>query len=169
MTKYSNVSIIVAADKNNVIGIGNQLPWHIPDDLKWFKDNTLGKVIVMGQNTHESIGRILKNRINIVLSNNINYKSFDGVIIRSNLENILDEYSSEKEIMIIGGSTLYEAAFKYASKIYRTLIKHDFIGDKYFPSIDMNEWSIIYSTAPNNTTYDIEFQILERNGAWAIT
>ena len=98
----SIISIIVAMDKNNLIGQKSQIPWHIPSELKRFRSLTMGKPIVMGRKTHESIGRVLDGRDNIVLTSNKRYFK-QGVIVYNNLEQIFKDFSHHKEIIIIGG------------------------------------------------------------------
>ena len=160
------LSIIVAIAQNNVIGRDNQLIWHIPDDLKRFKQITTGHTIIMGRKTFESIGRVLPNRKHIVLSKNtkLNIES-ENVKVLDNV-NMLDKYiSSEEEAFVIGGDSIYKLLMPYVTKMYITRIKQDFQGDAYFPEINSKEWKII-SRKPGikneENPYDYEYIDYER-------
>ena len=135
------ISIIVAMDKNRVIGKNNQLPWHLPADLAHFKQVTMGKPIVMGRKTYHSIGKPLPGRRNIVISHQD--LNIVGVEIFNSLENAIQNLLYEKEIMIIGGAMIFQQALAWADKIYLTVIEHDFVGDAFFPTWPKNEWQEI--------------------------
>jgi len=137
------ISIIVAMDKNNLIGKKDRIPWHIPSELKRFRDLTMGKPIIMGRKTHESIGKILDGRDNIVLTTNKKY-THDGVIIYHDLRSIFQDYSSHEELFIIGGSEIYQLAFPFAKKLYITYVQGEFDGDTWFPEFSLDNWLIIY-------------------------
>ena len=126
------ISLIVAMANNRVIGKNNQMPWHLPADLAHFKTVTLGKPIIMGRKTYESIGRPLPGRKNIVISHNSNYK-LDGCETASSLEKALKLVSDVKEVMIIGGGYLYAQTIDHANKLYLTFIDLDIDGDTIFP------------------------------------
>lgn len=142
-------SIIVAVGKNREIGKGNKLLWHIPEDLKNFKEITTGKTVIMGRKTFESIGRPLPNRKNIVLSKNGDKKSFEqkGIELYQNLENLISDYkNSEEEIFIIGGEQIYREFMqkRLVRRLYISYIEFsDSEADAYFPEIDYNNWRII--------------------------
>jgi dihydrofolate reductase len=142
------ISIITAMDKNGLIGRGNTLPWHLPNDLLYFKHLTEGKIVIMGKTTYESIGKPLPNRINIILSRDTSYRA-DGCYVYNSLESILYEYQNfsdkSEEVFIIGGSEVYRQFLPYADKLYITEIDHEFEGDTYFPEIDWDEWRIVQS------------------------
>lgn len=140
-------SIIVAIGKNNEIGKNNKLLWHIPEDLKKFKKITLGKTVVMGKNTYESIGKPLPNRYNIVLTKNL--KSFpnncnEKLEICDNFSKIVEKYkNSDEEVFIIGGAQVYKKTLelKIIEKLYISHIDFsDNEADVYFPEIDYNVW-----------------------------
>lgn len=142
-------SIIVAIGKNSEIGKGNKLLWHIPEDLKNFKEITTGKTVIMGRKTFESIGRPLPNRKNIVLSKNGDKESFEqkGIKLYQNLENLIADYkNSEEEIFIIGGEQIYRE-FMQKGLVRRLYISYIEFSDSeayaYFPEIDYNSWKII--------------------------
>ena len=138
------ISIIVAMTKNKVIGKDNEMPWHLSDDLKNFKKLTLGKTVIMGRLTYDSIGRPLPNRKNIVLSRSLKDKQ---VNVLSSVEVALDITSSEEEVFIIGGQDIYLQTIKKATKLYITMINSEIEGDKFFPNIDLSQWKIIDSLA----------------------
>lgn len=138
----SKLSIIVAMDEYRLIGNNGKLPWHIPWDLKYFKEKTMFKNIVMGRNTYESIGKVLPNRTNIVLTSDLNFKA-EGCAVVNNIEDVL-QYTdkSDMESFIIGGSSLYEQFIPLVDEMYINMIQHTFKGDSYFPSYDENDWDI---------------------------
>ena len=136
------VSIIVAMDKNNLIGASNQIPWRIPGELRRFREITMGKPIIMGRKTHESIGKPLDGRLNIVLTKNKEI-SFRGVHCYSNLEDIFNSLKNEKEVFVIGGSQIYEITLPFANRLYITMINREYSGDTWFPEIDFSKWKII--------------------------
>lgn len=139
------VSMIVAMAKNRVIGIENRLPWHIPEDLKYFKAVTMGKPIIMGRKTYESIGRPLPGRANIVVTRNSDYAP-EGVMVVNSVIDALDcakrqaKAVGESEIFIIGGEQLYRESLPFAEKIYLTEVEIALEGDAYFPIINPEEW-----------------------------
>lgn len=160
------ISIIVAVADNRVIGKRNALPWYLPADLKHFKEVTMGHHIIMGQVTHESIGRVLPGRTNIVLSFDKNYKA-DGCIVADSLDEALKiaEKNGETEAFIIGGASVYEQAIDLVDKIYMTRIHNNFDGDVYFPKIDDGKWKEISKEvhSPNDKNpYKYEFVVLEK-------
>lgn len=136
------ISIIVAMSENRVIGINNQLPWHISEDLKRFKSITMGKPIVMGRKTWLSIGRPLPGRDNVVLTRNKQFRAA-GCSIYHSFEDVVDHYQTEEEIMIIGGKAIYTIALPITQKLYITQIHRCFEGDTFFPALP-NCWQEIY-------------------------
>ena len=142
-------SIIVAIGKNREIGKGNKLLWHIPEDLKNFKEITTGKTVIMGRKTFESIGRPLPNRKNIVLSKNGDKESFEqkGIELYQNLESLIEDYkNSEEEIFILGGEQIYREFIQKGliNRLYISYVEFsDLEADAYFPKIDYDNWKII--------------------------
>ena len=135
------ISLIVAMANNRVIGLNNKMPWHLSADLKKFKKITMGSPILMGRKTHESIGKPLSGRTNIILSKNREYRQ-DGCLVFNDLETALKKgCESAEEIFVIGGSDLYEAILPIADVIYLTVINKEFQGDTFFPELDLNYWS----------------------------
>lgn len=156
-------SLIVATTLNNVIGKDNQMPWHLPADLAWFRQNTTGKPVIMGRKTFESIGRPLPKRINIVLSR----KPFEheGVIWKNSLESAVDFVKDSKEILLLGGGELFKQYLPQADKLYFTQIQAEIDGDTFFPELNWDEWNIEheeYRHADENNAYDLKFLILMR-------
>ena len=156
-----SLSLIVAMTKNRVIGKDNQMPWHLPADLAWFRQNTTGKPVIMGRKTFESIGRPLPKRTNIVLSRQP--FEHDGVIWKDSLESAVDFVRDSKEIMLIGGGQLFNEYLSKADRLYLTEIQTELDGDTFFPSINWDEWHIEfeqYRPADAQNPYDCRFLIL---------
>lgn len=138
------LSIIVAKAKNNIIGKENQLIWHLPADLKHFKEITSGHTIIMGRKTFESLGRVLPNRKHIVFSQNPDFKVNDEnvQIVHSMLE-IQQYIESEEENFVIGGAMIYNLLMPHVKKMYVTEIEEEFEGDAFFPRINPEIWEEI--------------------------
>jgi len=133
------ISLIVAMASNRVIGLDNQMPWHLSADLKKFKKITMGSVILMGRKTFESIGRPLPGRTNIIISRNPEYQQ-EGCLVFNSVEKALECCHNEKEVFVIGGSALYEMLLPVADRLYLTEIKKEFFGDTFFPEMDTEYW-----------------------------
>ena len=138
------VSIIAAMDRNRLIGNNNQLPWHLPADLAHFKKVTMGKPIIMGRKTYESIGRPLPGRTNIVLTRSADFHA-EGVVIAESLEQALEHAAGNDEVMIIGGSSVYELALPEADRLYLTHIREAYQGDAWFPDFNPGQWRAVAS------------------------
>ena len=148
------ISLIAAVGKNNELGLDNHLIFNIPGDLKFFRNTTLGKTVIMGRKTYESIGKLLPKRINIVVSNSL--KETDGITIINSFEEVLDKYlNSEEEVFIIGGESLYNYFINYAQNIYLTKVYANAVADKYFPSFDENNYNqtLLGENKENNLEY----------------
>ncbi len=164
------LSLIAAMDKNRVIGVNNTLPWHLPADLKHFKSLTMGKPILMGRNTYESIGKPLPGRDNIVLSRQSDYLA-EGCTVVCSIEQALahaDELNAE-ELMIIGGAMLYDATLAIADTLYLTYVDTEVTnGDAplaFFPEIDRAEWTETDwqpHSADEKNSFDYTFTTLDR-------
>ncbi len=137
------ITIVVAAAENNGIGLNNQLPWHLPNDLKFFKKITSGGTIIMGRKTFESIGKPLPNRTNIVISSQDNYNA-EGCIVVKSLEEALQK-SNSPEVFIVGGGELFKQALPLTQTIYLTRVHTDIKADIFFPEINMHDWTIEFS------------------------
>ena len=155
-----NISMIVAMSKNRVIGKDNVMPWHLSDDLKNFKKVTMGKTIIMGRRTYDSIGKALPGRKNVILSRNLKDKD---ILVFDNLENALVYVGNEEEIFIIGGQDIYSQTINKANKLYLTTINDEIEGDKFFPHFDNSNWDIVdtkYYKKNKNNTHDFKSEIL---------
>ncbi|MDN5369938.1 MAG: dihydrofolate reductase [Shewanella sp.] len=133
------IALIAAMANNRVIGKDNQMPWHLPEDLRHFKQVTMGKPVVMGRRTYESIGKPLPGRQNIVITRNSDM-TIPGVTMVSSLSEAFDQANVCDELMIIGGGQLYAEALPFADILYLTQISLDVDGDTYFPSWDDGQW-----------------------------
>ncbi|TNF99524.1 MAG: type 3 dihydrofolate reductase [Gammaproteobacteria bacterium] len=142
------VSIIAAMDRNRLIGNNNALPWHLPADLQHFKQTTLGKPIIMGRKTWESLGRALPGRMNIIITRNKDYQAEGGVVVYS-LDEAIKVAGNVDEVMIIGGANLYQQAIADADRLYLTQVDGEFEGDAWFPMIDKNCWREVSRVAHN--------------------
>ena len=132
------ISLIAAVSENGVIGKNNTLPWSLPDDLKRFRELTKGKPIIMGWKTFQSIGRPLANRVNIVLSKeNI---EIPGCVVAHSIEEALRAAGNAKELMVIGGGSVYAQFLSQADRMYLTEIHATIEGDTYFPKFNPEEW-----------------------------
>ena len=140
------ITLVVAAANNDVIGSDGDLPWHLPDDLRNFKRITTGKPIVMGRRTHESIGRPLPGRQNIILTRDASYEA-DGCDVAHSTEQALELAGGAEEIMVIGGGEIYRAFLPVADRIYLTRIDAEIDGDTLFPGLDAAEWELVSSDA----------------------
>jgi len=137
------LSLIWAMADNRVIGIENRLPWKLPADMKWFRQNTMGKPIIMGRLTFESFGaKPLPGRRNIIISRNPSYAA-DGIDVYTALEDALQSTRGNEETMIIGGMSLYKQALPLADRLYMTLVHTDVEGDAWFPEFDLHNWQEI--------------------------
>lgn len=133
------ISLIVAMAENRVIGVDNRMPWHLSADLQRFRRITLGKPILMGRRTHQSIGRPLPGRQNIVLTSDSGFVAAGCEVVHS-LEAALGAANGADELMVIGGASLYRELLPRADRLYLTLIHHVFDGDTFFPEVDWSEW-----------------------------
>lgn len=137
------ISIIAAVARGGVIGSGNQMPWHISEDLKRFKAITLGHPVVMGRKTFESLGRALPGRTNVVITRNSDYKA-EGCTVVGSLEDALALFGPAEEVFVIGGGEIYRQAMEVADRLYLTLVDAHFEGDTHFPGIDPRKWRITW-------------------------
>lgn len=164
------LALIVAQSDNRVIGRNNALPWHLPEDLKYFKSVTMGKVIIMGRKTYESIGRPLPGRTNLVVSRDPDYRA-EGITVVNSLVQAVEQaeavsaINGEEEALIIGGANLYEQALPQVQRLYLTQVHHQVNGDAFFPELEMDQWQQLSrqdfpAVEPN--PYDYSFIVLER-------
>ncbi|CAM2833992.1 dihydrofolate reductase [Legionella worsleiensis] len=159
----SIISLIAAVDEQGGLGFNNQLLCHLPADLQYFKQITMGKPIIMGRKTFESIGRPLPGRENIVLSQSM--MEIQGVTVLNSLEEAITLTSANSEVMIIGGAHLYSQSIGLAQRIYLTKIHHSFPADVFFPEINKSEWCCRKEQLRQHdemNQYDITFFVYER-------
>lgn len=159
------ITIVVAMGHNNVIGADNQLLWHLPRDLKHFKNLTSGHPIIMGRKTYESIGRPLPNRTNIVVSQRENWFE-EGILIVGTIKEALKfAQRIDKDIFILGGGSIYQQTLDKADRLEVTLVDVNIEGDTFFPEIDTRVWEKIAEVAYDKdeaNPYNLSFQTFER-------
>lgn len=158
------LSMVVAHAHNRIIGKDNDMPWHLPADLAYFKKTTLGKPVVMGRKTYESIGRPLPGRQNIVISRDENYQA-EGITSVTSVEQALEAAGDVDEIMVIGGGAIYKHCLPAAHRLYITHIDGDIEGDTQFPEYSLEHWQKVSSeirTADEKNAYDLDFAVYER-------
>ena len=145
------ISLIVAMATNRIIGINKQMPWHLSADLKKFKQITLGNPILMGRKTHESIGRALPGRRNLVISRNGDYQPA-GCEVFNDIQQAITSCENAQELFVIGGASFYESMLPHADFIYLTEIHQIFTGDTSFPEINPDQWQEIAREDINDDT-----------------
>jgi dihydrofolate reductase len=163
--KKNELTIIVAAAENDAIGKGNNLIWHLSEDLKRFKALTNNHYIIMGRKTFESFPKPLPNRTHVVITRQSNYKAPDGVIIVNSLEDAIDAAKSDSQPFIIGGGQIYKQAMSIADKIELTRVHHSFEADTFFPKIDTSIWKETANTfrkKDENHEYEFSFITYKR-------
>ena len=156
--------MVAAHAEDRVIGKDNDMPWHLPADLAYFKKTTLGKPVVMGRKTYESIGRPLPGRQNIVISRDPGY-SAEGVDVVSSVDLALEKAGDVEEVMVIGGGAIYAHCLPAAQRLYITHIQAKIEGDTHFPEYDLNEWRKVRSesrAADEKNAYNLEFVVYEK-------
>lgn len=160
------LSIIVAMGENRVIGKDNDMPWHLPNDLRYFKERTLGHTIIMGRKTFESLGRVLPNRKHVVITRS-DVQFPEGVEVIKSIDEII-EYANnqtQEEVFIIGGGEIFKQMLPHVDRLYVTLIQKNFTGDVYFPKIDVKKWELVEKTVglkDKANPYDYEFLVYEQ-------
>lgn len=137
------ISLIVAMDKNRLIGDGKKIPWHLPADFAYFKQTTMGKPVIMGRTTFDSIGRPLPGRKNIILTRGD--FTHEGVEVARSFDEACALVQGNDEIFVIGGAQVYAQAIPLADRLYITFVEGDFSGDIFFPEVDWSEWREIKS------------------------
>jgi len=162
------IRIVVAASENNIIGLDNELPWRLPDDLRFFKKMTLGMPVVMGRHTWESLGKALPGRLNVVISSSMNKAPEESVMVFAGLEDALDYLRGQEyeEIAVIGGGQLYHSALAYTQVVYLTRV-HTVLekGTAFFPVLPPEEWKLTWEErheTDDKHVYPFTFQRWER-------
>lgn len=158
------LALIVATDEQGLIGKDNDLPWRLSADLKYFRQVTMGKPIIMGRRTHESIGRPLPGRDNIIITSDRAYQAA-GCIVTHSIQQALDACQEAKEAMIMGGASLYEQCLPDVDSIYLTLVHASLEGDTWFPKWDKSAWQLMSKQthpADENNEYRYSFIVYQR-------
>ena len=153
------ITVIAAVAKNRALGKNNQLIWHLPADLKRFKQVTLGHHIIMGRKTFESLGKPLPNRTTIIITRNKDYKQ-EGCIVVNSLSDAIEASKVDENPYILGGAEIYKQALEIADKLDLTLVHHSFEADVFFPEIDSSIWRVkekIDNKADEKNKYDYSF------------
>lgn len=161
------LSHIVAASENNIIGIGNSLPWRLPNDFKYFKNRTWGLPIIMGRNTFESLKKALPGRQNIVLTRRNDWHAEGALVVHSMDEALRKAKESEaKEIFIIGGGEIFKETMDLINRVYLTRVHTRLDGDTKYPELDSTKWRLVKSQtypADEKNKYSYSFELWERN------
>jgi dihydrofolate reductase len=161
-----NCSIVVAVSENGVIGSQNRLPWKLSDDLRYFKNLTLGKYVIMGRKTFDSIGKPLKERTNLIITRNQGFYA-DGVLIFHSIETALEYAGSrnQQEVFIIGGAELYKRSLPLSDRIYYTKVDCRIEGDAFFPELNPGDWmesNVAFYDRNEKNEYSFRIIILDR-------
>ncbi len=157
------ISMIWAMGKDNALGCRNRMPWYLPADFAYFKKVTLGKPVIMGRKTYESIGKPLPGRKNIIITRDTAFRP-EGCITVDSIDGA-KAYADEGEVFIIGGAEIYKTFLPLAHKLYITAINHAFEADTYFPEIDYSRWKLVSSEPgpkDEKNPYDYKFLVYER-------
>jgi dihydrofolate reductase len=160
------ISLIVAASENNAIGKNNQLPWNLPEDMKFFKNATWGMPVIMGRKSYEALNKPLPGRVNIVVTRQSDWQK-ENVQVAKDIEEALKLAAATncKEIFIIGGGEIFKLSMQIADRIYLTRVHATFDGDAFFPVVDENEWQLVKNTdffKDEKHAYDFSFQVWEK-------
>ena len=167
--KIMRLSLIAAMADNRVIGIKNSLPWKLPSDMRWFRQHTLGKPIIMGRKTFESFGgRTLPDRTNIVITRDANYKA-DGIVVVTSIEQAIEQAAlsadNVEEAMIIGGASFYEQMLNKVDRMYLTFVHTSLEGDAWFPEYNSDDWQEVGRLdveADEKNTFAHSFVVFDR-------
>lgn len=165
MTQKATISLILAMADNGTIGDNNALPWHLPNDLRFFKNSTLGKPIIMGRKTYESIGKPLPGRENIVISRQLSHDAIPGCTIFNSLQAAIDainERQDTPEIMIMGGAQIYQESLPLMNRLYLTHVHANVAGDTKMPAFDFTNAQLIFEEShqkDEKNRYDYTFEI----------
>ncbi len=160
------ISLVVAMDRQRGIGQDNQLPWRLPADRAWFREVTNGYPMVMGRRTHETIGRALPERLNIIMTRNRDYQAAPGCVVVHDVEAAIRAAGDAKALMVLGGTPVYEAFLPRADRIYLTEVHGEFgEADTFFPPMDYSRWEEIRRIehpADERNAYSMSFVVLRR-------
>lgn len=159
------ISLLVAMDKNQLIGKDNDLPWRLPADLAYFKRVTMGHPIIMGRKTYDSIGRPLPGRENIIVTRDTSYEAEGCKVIHSIEEIVKMNEQTDQELFVIGGAEIFKEILPHSDRLYITEINEEFEGDTYFPAFDKVEWKVISEEKGiknEKNPYDYTFLVYEK-------
>lgn len=159
-----SISFIFAMDRNRAIGVNNKLPWHLPGDLKFFKNVTMGHPILMGRKTYESIGKPLPGRRNVILTQNTAYQA-EGCEVIHSVDEAIDAFQ-EQELFVIGGAEIFKLFASHVNRMYITYIEDEFEADTYMSDLDLSDWTLVSSEQGERNEknpYEYYFRIYERN------
>lgn len=158
------LALIVAMDQQGVIGLNNDLPWKLSADLQYFRQVTMGKPLIMGRNTHESIGRPLPGRLNIVVTHQEDYQA-TGCVVVTSIEAALKYCADAEEVMVMGGASLYAQLLPQVQRLYITQVHASVKGDTWFPEINRQQWQLIQQhahSADSKNQYNFSFEVYDR-------
>ena len=170
MTDRPRIAYVVAMDENRVIGRDNDLPWRLPDDMRWFREKTLGKPCIMGRKTYDSLPdrfRPLPGRLNIVVTRNSDYQALGAVVVHS-VDEALQATGDVEEVIIVGGGDLFRRLMLVVDRLYLTQVRGAVEGDVFFPPIDLSQWHETYRQEhPADERHPLPFTwlILDRKSA----
>jgi dihydrofolate reductase len=161
------ISMIVAMDENNGIGNNNKLLWHIPKDLKWMKEKTMGRVIVMGRNSYEDIitytkGKPLPGRTNVVLSSKEPSEFNEGFVVVKTIDEVIKKFSNEEKIFILGGAQVYKSFLPLADELIITHVQTKLQADAFFPQVDYSLFNTVYQQDEQENGFNFTFKIYEK-------
>ncbi|MEJ0001984.1 MAG: dihydrofolate reductase [bacterium] len=158
------ISFIAALGANRGIGFGNKLPWNLPDDLKRFREITRGHSVIMGRKTYESIGRLLPDRKNIIITRDAGF-SVDGALVAHSIEEALKQCEGDSEVFVIGGAEIFKLALPYANKMYLTFVQAEVPADSFFPTFNIMAWKMTaeeFHPKDESHAYNFTFRIYEK-------
>jgi dihydrofolate reductase len=161
------ISMIVAMDENNGIGNNNKLLWHIPKDLKWMKEKTMGRVIVMGRNSYEDIitytkGKPLPGRTNVVLSSKDPSEFNEGFVVVKTIDEVIKKFANEEKIFILGGAQVYKSFLPLADELIITHVQTKLQADAFFPQVDYSLFNTVYQQDEQENGFNFTFKIYEK-------
>jgi dihydrofolate reductase len=161
------ISMIVAMDDNNGIGNNNKLLWHIPKDLKWMKEKTMGRVIVMGRNSYEDIitytkGKPLPGRTNVVLSSKDPSEFNEGFVVVKTIDEVIKKFANEEKIFILGGAQVYKSFLPLADELIITHVQTKLQADAFFPQVDYSLFNTVYQQDEQENGFNFTFKIYEK-------
>lgn len=159
------ISMIAAIGKNRELGKNNKLLWSIKEDMQWFRAHTMNKPVVMGRKTYESIGKPLKNRLNIVLTRDMSFNPDPNVLVAHDIGNVLYHVKDEKEVMIIGGAEIYKQFLPFTNRMYLTEIDKEFEADTFFPEFDKSKWGhYFHKEGSEDVGFNYSFNVYKKKG-----